>query len=288
MPEIKPAGANPLSKFYRQPKIYLSLPSKGKFYPEGAVEIPDNGEVPVFAMTAKDELTLKTPDALLNGAATVELIQSCIPNIKNAWAMPILDLDACLIAIRIATYGETMDVETTPPNTQTPAQYTIDLRQILDRYNTAEYVSHFEYEGLTIHLRPLNYKEFTQMQLRTFEEQRIFSIVNSEELDEDAKLEAFNTSFNKIRDITFNMVANSIVKIVTPEGDEVTQPSFISDFLNNSDKSVFSTLNDHIDEQRKAFEVPPMAVTATQEQVEEGAPETFDVPIAFDQSNFFG
>ena len=133
MPEIKPAGANPLSKFYRQPKIYLSLPSKGKFYPEGAVEIPDNGEVPVFAMTAKDELTLKTPDALLNGAATVELIQSCIPNIKNAWAMPILDLDACLIAIRIATYGETMDVETTPPNTQTPAQYTIDLRQILDR-----------------------------------------------------------------------------------------------------------------------------------------------------------
>ena len=94
MPEIKPTGANPLMKFYRQPKIYLALPSKGHWYPEGSLDMPDNGELPVFAMTAKDELTLKTPDALLNGAATVELIQSCIPNIKNAWQMPVLDLDA--------------------------------------------------------------------------------------------------------------------------------------------------------------------------------------------------
>lgn len=282
-----PSGANPLQKFYRQPKNYLSLPSKGKFYPDGALDLPDNGELAVFAMTAKDELTLKTPDALLNGAATVELIQSCIPGIKNAWAMPILDLDAALIAIRIATYGETMDVTATPPNTNTPADYSIDLRQILDRYNSAEYVEYFEYEGLTLHLRPLTYKEFTQMQLKTFEEQRIFSIVNNDELNEDQKLEAFNASFNKIRDITFNMVANSIVKITTPEGEEVTQPNFISDFLNNSDKSVFSSLQSHIDEQRKKFDVPPLEVDATEEQKQEGAPDTFEVPITFDQSNFF-
>jgi hypothetical protein len=288
MPEIKPAGANPLMKFYRQPKIYLALPSKGHWYPEGSLDMPDNGELPVFAMTAKDELTLKTPDALLNGAATVELIQSCIPNIKNAWQMPVLDLDACLVAIRIATYGESMDVTATPPNTKEPADYTIDLRNILDRYANSNFSDELEWNELKIKIKPLDYKTFSKMSISTFEEQRIFSIVNSSEMADDEKLEAFNTSFNKIRDITFGMVSNSIIKITTPDGEEVTQPSFISDFLNNSDKGLFKALEAHINEQKKQFDVPPMEVKSTEEQIKAGAPETFEVPITFDQSNFFG
>ena len=287
MPEIQPTGANPLTKFYRQAKIYLTLPSKGKFYPEGSLEMPENGELPVFAMTAKDELTLKTPDALLNGAATVELIQSCIPAIKNAWHMPILDLDACLVAIRIATYGETMEVSAKAPNTDISLDYTIDLRNILDRYANAEFNENFVHEGLSFTIKPLSYQEFSKMSISTFEEQRIFSIVNNSELDDEKKIEAFNESFNKIRNITFGMVANSIVKITTPEGDEVTQPSFISDFLENSDKGLFSSIQAHVDEQKKNFDVPPMEVTATPEQIEAGAPEKFEVPITFDQSNFF-
>ena len=100
---------NPLRKYFRQPKVYITLPSKGKFYADGAIELPESGEFPVFAMTAKDELTMKTPDALLNGQATVDVIKSCIPAIKNPWSMPSIDLDAVLIAIRIATYGEMME-----------------------------------------------------------------------------------------------------------------------------------------------------------------------------------
>ena len=287
MPEIQPTGANPLTKFYRQPKIYLSLPSKGNFYPDGALEMPENGELPVFAMTAKDELTLKTPDALLNGAATVDLIQSCIPSIKDAWSMPILDLDACLVAIRIATYGETMDVSAKAPNTNISLDYTIDLRNVLDRYANANFDEVFTHEGLTFQLKPLNYKTFSRMSISTFEEQRIFSIVNNSELEEDKKLEAFNESFTKIRNITFSMIADSIVKITTPEGDEVIQPNFIADFLENSDKGLFNAIQKHVDEQKLKFDVPPMEVTATQEQLEAGAPEKFEVPITFDQSNFF-
>ena len=29
---------NPLTSFYRQPKIYVKLPSKGEFYPPGSLE----------------------------------------------------------------------------------------------------------------------------------------------------------------------------------------------------------------------------------------------------------
>jgi len=81
-------ATNPLSKYFRQPALYINLPSEGRWYPDGGVEIPVTGSVPIYAMTAKDEITMKTPDALLNGAATVSVIESCCPAIKDAWKMP--------------------------------------------------------------------------------------------------------------------------------------------------------------------------------------------------------
>ena len=93
---------NPLASIMRQPKIYISLPSKGQYWPPDSLKVSDNQEYPVYSMTAKDELLLKTPDALLNGQAVVDVLESCVPNIVNAWDCPQIDLDALLIAIRIA------------------------------------------------------------------------------------------------------------------------------------------------------------------------------------------
>ena len=96
---------NPLAQYFRTPAIHLDLPSKGEGYPDGVLEMPDSGEVPVMPMTAIDEITYKTPDALFNGSSVVDVIQSCIPSIKDAWQMPITDLTAVLTAIRIASFG---------------------------------------------------------------------------------------------------------------------------------------------------------------------------------------
>ena len=60
-------------------------------------------------MTAKDEMAFKTPDAMINGQSTVDVIKSCVPNLLDPWKMVNYDTDAVLLAIRIATYGETMD-----------------------------------------------------------------------------------------------------------------------------------------------------------------------------------
>ena len=91
---------NPLRQYFRRPALYITLPSKGKFYPEGAIEITTNNELPVFPMTAIDEITSKTPDALFNGTAMADLIKSCVPNIKDPWSIPLVDLETILIGIR--------------------------------------------------------------------------------------------------------------------------------------------------------------------------------------------
>jgi hypothetical protein len=286
MPEITAPGANPLKAFYRQPKLYLTLPSQGKFYPDDAIDISETGEYPVFSMTAKDELSFKTPDALINGQSTVDVIQSCIPAIKNAWLMPSLDLDAALIAIRIATYGEMMNIGTTIPGIEEDRDFQVDLRTILEGLLTAQFEDAVYLDELTINLRPLTYKEFTQSALKTFEEQRVFSLVNDDGLTEEEKLAKFNVSFKKLTELTVGMIISSIVSIAV--GDNVvSNPHQIKEFIENADKKFYKALTNHIEEQKKKFAIKPLRVELDDEDIAKGAPKEFSVPITFDQSHFF-
>ena len=277
---------NPLKSYFRQPKIYINLPSKLKYYPSGTIEVTDTGEFPVYPMTATDEIAMKTPDALLNGQATIDVIQSCIPNIKNAWYMPNLDLDAVLIAIRIATYGDKMDIETVVPKIGEERSFSVDLRQILDNLLGNEFEEIIEIDNLIVHIRPMTYQEFTKNALKTFEEQRLFTLVNNEDIPEEEKLERFNNSFRKLTELTVGMVSDSITKIQA--GDEsVTDPDHIQEFLRNADKKFYTEIVKHIEEQKEKFSIKPLTVETYPEDREKGAPDSYEVPIVFDQSNFF-
>lgn len=280
------AAGNPLQKYFRQPKVYITLPSKGKFYAKGTIDMPDNGELPVFAMTAKDELTMKTPDALLNGQATVDLIKSCIPAIIDPWQMPSIDMDASLIAIRIATYGDEMEITTKEPGTGEDKSFGVDLRQLLNKLVTVNYDNRLQLNEMDITIRPLTYKEFTESSLATFEEQRIFALVNDTEIDDEEKLAKFNQSFKKLTDLTVTVLTKSIYQIQI--GDTiVTERKHIDEFIANTDKEFFKTVTDHLEAQREKFSLEPIKVTSTPEDVKAGAPETWEIPITFDQSNFF-
>ena len=105
-----------LNQYKRQVKLNIDLPSSGQYYPEGTLKDGKATGLPVFGMTANDEITIKTPDALFSGSATVEVIRSCVPDILDPWNMPTIDLDFVLAAIRIATYGETISMKVTCPH----------------------------------------------------------------------------------------------------------------------------------------------------------------------------
>lgn len=279
---------NPLKKYFRQPKLYIKLPSSGNFYPPGTLEKTENGEYPVFAMTAKDELVMKTPDALLNGQATVDVIQSCFPSIKNAWQIPSIDLDAILIAIRLATYGEKLDINVIIPGIDEHRGFELDLRTVLDTVVSAAYDQEVHVSSnLTAFTRPLSYKEFTQTAIKTLEEQRIFSIVNDEKIDDQKKIELFNASFKKLTEINVGMVSTSIVKIVTPDG-ETDDPEFIKEFINNADKDFFKAIMDHLEAQKNKFSIRPQKIVTTEADRAAGAPDEIEVPISLDAASFFG
>jgi len=286
--------ANPLSKYFRQPKLYIQLPSQGNFYKNGSIEYPENGEIAVYSMTAKDELIFKTPDALLNGQATVDVIQSCIPAIKDAWAMPSVDLDVCLIAIRLATYGEMMTLSIKTPVTGEEKDMQVNLRELLDSFAHIGYSNTVMLPEMTVKLRPLTYREFTQGALRTFEEQRIFSLVNDEKMAEEEKLQAFTNSFAKLTELTVDMMCKGIVSIQLNQDDNDGEPIIVSDqkhifdFIKNADKQFFNQIQKHLEGEKEKFQIKPLTAEASPEEIEKGVPATYEVPITFDNSNFFG
>lgn len=286
MQEITAPGANPLKKYFRQPKLYINLPSKGKFYHQDSLDMPETGELPVFPMTAKDEMTMKTPDALLNGQATVDVIASCVPNIKDPWKMPSIDLDAVLIAIRIATYGDKMDIGAKVPNVGTEKTFSADLNDILGDFAMGEFDSTFESNGLKVNIRPLTYQEFTKSSIKTFEEQRIFNLLNNNEVSEEEKLARFNESFQKLTTLTVETLTKGITSIEV-EDQRVDNPQHILEFVENSEKKFFNDVLEHINKQREKFQVKPFVAQADEEEIAAGAPETYDIPITFDNSNFF-
>jgi len=287
MSENTAAAGNPLQKYFRQPKIYFTLPSNGRYWSEKDLEFTENGEYPVFAMTAKDELSFKTPDSLINGQSTVDVIQSCVPNIKNAWNMPSIDLDAVLVAIRIATYGESMDVDTTVPVIDEERTYQLDLRQILDQLIAVEFQSVLPVGDLVIHLKPLTYREFTNNALKTFEEQRVFSLLDNQEISEEEKLNRFNQSFRKLTELNINMISESISAIEIGE-ETVQEQTYISEFLQKADRDFYNAVIEHIEKEKEKFAIKPLDVKTEPEDQEKGAPESYQVPVVFDQSNFFG
>ena len=288
VPVQQPAG-NPLVKHLRQPKIYIKLPSEGQYWPGNSLEKTPTGEYAVFAMTAKDEITFKTPDALLNGQATVDVIQSCVPNIKDAWQCPSIDLDAILVAIRMASFGEKIDMNAPVPGTDITKDFQLDLQTIFDNLITTEYVDTFQIDGFKVQIKPATYKMTTSLAIKAFEEQRIFSTVNDDTLDDSIKLERFQKSFAKLTDININAVVDNVIAI-QPDGDNeaVTNPKYLKEFLENAEAKTYNQIADHIKEQKERFTQKPLTVEATPEEIEAGAPTTYEVPVTFDQSNFFG
>lgn len=271
---------NPLSQFFRQPKIFIRLPSQGEFYPEGSLDASETGEYAVFAMTAKDELMFKTPDALLSGQSTVEVIKSCVPAIIDPWKMPTIDVDAVLMAIRIATYGENMEVTANCPSCNTGNDYVIKLTDFLNQVQNFQYETRIEIDPLVIHIRPYTYQEMTKTSLKTFEQQRLFAVINDESIDDAKKIDMFGKSFIKLTEMTVDIISGCIAKIESPNG-EVTDANHIKEFVNNAPKDIFDRISSHVGDLKEKMDMPVQDATCNECGTE------FRMPITLDAANFF-
>jgi hypothetical protein len=272
---------NPLRRFFRQPSIYLRLPSQGKYYPPGTLDMPPNGELPILPMTALDEILARTPDALFNGSATAEVIRSCVPNIQDPWAVPSVDLNALLVASRVASYGHEMPVPTTCPKCETEQEVELDLRVVLDSLRAADYDQPLQQGDMLIYFAPLTYRQMNENSRIKFDDEKLLQSLAEGGGTEEQKLAQLGETFRRVTEMTVNVVSESIAAIKTNDA-MVTEKEYIREFLKNCPKIVFEAIKDHAVELRRGSDLKPLALTCSQCQHE------YQQEFTLDMSNFFG
>ena len=272
---------NPLSKHFRQPAIYIKLPSNGKYWPNGSLELPVTGEIPVYPMTARDEITLRTPDALLNGQGVVDIIQSCCPNIRDAWKMPSIDVDAVLLNIRIASYGNQMDFDTICPKCNEENNFAIELSGLVNQIAMPDYTSVVEIDGLKIRLKPQPYFEINKTNQITFTEQQILRTINDSTIPDEEKKNKSDDYLKKLIDLNINVCANSTESITTEDGIVVDNPLFIVEFYDMADYKVLKLVQKKLTDINEQVALKPVAVECT------SCTNKYEVPLNFDYANFF-
>lgn len=249
---------NPLRQYFRRPAVYLTLPSRGVGYTNSVVEIPDNGELPVYPMTAIDEITSRTPDALFNGTAVVEIIKSCVPSIKEPWEITSNDLDAILIAIKAAGGGESMDIDTVCPKCEETSTFAINLIGVLAGLQSADYSQELEVGNLKIKIRPLTFKEMNEGSMEQFEIQKTFQqLLEVEDQTERNKLS--HQAFEQVTMLTMKLLGKTIEYIKTPD-TQVTEREFILDFLQHCDKNIYTAIRDFSTDLKSKTELKPLDI----------------------------
>ena len=168
------------------------------------------------------------------------------------------------------------------PKCSNSDEYEIDLRQFLDiGVDISGYLKPFEYKGMQIHLKPIDYSVINIQNLDQFEQQRMVVTLNNEGISEEEKQARYYEIFRNMTRYTIKNISGSIDRIVTPDGQTVTNIEHIEDFLENSERQFFSTMRSKMDDVNKG--IPPKSVKNTCSECQ----HEYESPFTFDQANFF-
>lgn len=270
---------NPLQKHFRQPKLYINLPSRGAYNKPGTYQ-GDITKLPVYGMTGMDEIILRTPDALLSGESTANIMSSCIPNLQDPWDVSIIDSILILSAIRIATYGNEMHVEQNCPNCGEANEYDINLNKVMEHYMPLQFQGKIVLKDISINIQPLNYRQSTEFNLRNFQLQQRIAQANVIE-DKVQQQEIVNEMFKELAKIQAEIFM-CIVESVETTDTRVTERQYINEWLANCDKEIYDAIKNQNQINNDTWTMPKFPVKCTHCEHESM------ITVDLDNSNFFG
>lgn len=273
---------NPLGQYFRKPGLNVALPSGGKFY-KTPPKVTVDGEISVYPMTAKDELLVKNADSLLNGDAIVQLIKSCVPDISDPREMPNPDVDAVLLAIRKATYGEKMEITASCPCNEWSGTYSIGVDNLLMKIKNIDPVNNVTLEnGLVVKITPSTLADQNRLGMVQFENVRKLQAVMDSD-DEDLKLRVSNEVTSRNIELAQEIITKVILSVETPDGNEVSDRAAIGEWLSQLETGEFKKIEDKI-------RIINQSGAETKVEVgcgKEGCTQRFDIEFTLDPVSFF-
>jgi hypothetical protein len=278
---------NALISAYRKPELFISLPSGGKYYNNKPKLSVDN-ELAVYSMTARDSLLTKTPDALFNGETNIALIKSCCPDIDEPSEVPVNDLLAILLGIRVASYGKKLDIDIKCPECDFLNMLTADCSSFLGSIKPTTDDSNVTLNnGFIVKLKPYSLRDRTTLQIQQIKQQKLIQHIvedaeKEDELDELEINEKLGQTFIEIADLTVKLITNCIHSVIIPDTDEpITDADTVEEWLSSISSKDYDQIKEHIDNLSEDHMDTSLNATCTE------CNHKWSTEVDLDISNFF-
>lgn len=275
-----------LDEYKRQPKLFVDIPSSGTFYDHTVFEDSQFVQIPIYAMTAADDIMAKTPDALFSGKAVASVLESCVPLLKDPWQLIKTDLEYLLTAIRIASTGSKTDMKATCNVCNTENAVEIDLQNVLAHYDNFNPAASFKFKDLTINLRPITFKQLSDLGIELYQKQRTLFQLQAADMDQDEKNKQASAVANDVLTLTTRALTKYIISISKDDKAE-TDSNIISNFIEENDSEISKMFTTEITKFITLASYPELKIQCAGEINDERCTNTYSVEYNSDFSSFF-
>lgn len=251
------------------PDISIELPTGGVFYDEGVFEEgTDIKDIPIGTLGILDENAFRDPVLLATGKAIKRLIQHVCPCILRPGELAEVDVEAILIATRLASYGPNLNLTHTCQNPEIKSdaenpeeafvcreknELVIDLQEFIMRYGALENMEEFDLTlsiGQHVRLRPTTYDMAIQLMMDLYKTSRKVQSLSQLEIEDTLFDENLMQSYIDVIDSTVNTnidaLLSSIYSVTSKSGVVYQERDMIEAWLLQLPKPVVDEIRNRI------------------------------------------
>ena len=263
--------------------ITVPLPSGGRWQPDGNVRTTPVGTVEVRALTARDEILLHDPTALLDGTAVRDILARCVHGVKDPQQLPYPDVRVLMMAVRIATYGPEWKLEADCPSCARRQEITLDARTLLAGVEAIpEDDTRIVIDGTEFRLRPMPAWWAHRYAAFVTEEARMMSATMRSDMEEGAKQKKLAEILARTHQETIRAISRGCVQaIVFADGNEERDPDRIEELVSSLPAGAWRQLRERAEALTRAGLPNRVGVTCP------GCGHPFELEPPYDPAAFF-
>jgi len=223
------------------PSIELALPTLGAFYPQNNAlqSDADPANMVIGPLSMLDESSINDPMMMVSGRAIVKLIKRIAPKVDNPQELCELDIQAMLIACRMVSYGNELQITQQCPHCEYENTMQIDLNEHIQNFApyTEEQIKHFEMEtsiGQKVNLKPISYEDAINLTISA-----IKTNIGADEIDNASNddiltneyIEMYRKQFEQALESNVDALVSTIYYVTTKSNQKVDDRELIKGWL---------------------------------------------------------
>ena len=196
--------------------------------------------------------------------------------------MPTVDIDYVLIAIRIASYGHSMEFSHTCGSCREEHNYAMDLRHLNSTIHMPDYDTPTEERGLRIRFHPADYRKMTELNQTNFEISKTGQQIEAEGISQEVRDTYVKTTMEKIVALGYGVVSDATTSIeIIETGDIIDNRKFIEEFYQQIDSKLFNAIQTALGDKAKEANIKPQKAQC------QNCGADIEINILFDYASFF-